>query len=43
MKYQVQFGSNQYGIDDDEAFQLVDQAKNQRTQRSKIRMGQVIK
>ncbi|XP_017477943.1 PREDICTED: eukaryotic translation initiation factor 3 subunit D-like [Rhagoletis zephyria] len=43
-KYQVQYGShshyNQY--DDDEAFQLVDQNRNQRTgnQRGRIRVGQ---
>lgn len=41
MKYQVQFGSHQYSnLDDDEAFQLVDQTKNQRSQRGRVRMGQ---
>lgn len=43
MKYQVQYGANQYRnmIEDEDSFQVVDQTKNQRTQRSKIRMGQV--
>lgn len=42
MKYQVQYGANQYRnmIEDEDSFQVVDQTKNQRTQRSKIRMGQ---
>lgn len=47
-KYQVQYGShshyNNNNYDDDEAFQLVDQNRNQRTgnQRGRIRVGQVL-
>lgn len=39
MKYQMQFGAGSYGYDDDEAFQLVDLSKNQRTRRTNIRMA----